>query len=57
MFQTYKYVLLAGNTNILYSGEESETAENIVNKELHLIYVWLCTNKLSIKPILWFSVN
>ena len=44
----FKYVLFADDTNILYSGEESETVENIVNKELHLIYVWLCTNKLSI---------
>ena len=34
-------------TNILYSSEKSGTAENIVNKELHLIYALLSTNKLS----------
>ena len=43
-----KYVLFADDTNILYSSEESITGENIVNKELHLIYAWLCTNTFSI---------
>ena len=32
-----KYVFFADDINILYSSEESETAENIVSKELHLI--------------------
>ena len=44
-----KYVFFADDINILYSSEESETAENIVSKELHLIQAWLCTNKLFIK--------
>ena len=39
--------VFADDTNILYSSEESKPAENIVNKKLHLIYAWLCTNKLS----------
>ena len=43
-----KYVLFADVTYILYSSEDSQTVENITNKELHLIYVWLCANKLSI---------
>ena len=54
-----KYVLFADDTNILYSSEESETAENII-KELHLIYAWLRTNKLSMNFSninLLFSVN
>ena len=37
----FKHVLFADDINILYSSEESETADNIVNKELHLIYTWL----------------
>ena len=44
----FSYVLFADDINILYPSQELETTENIVNKELHLIYAWLCTNKLSI---------
>ena len=34
----FKYVLLANDTNILYSKEEYKNAEKIVNRELHQIY-------------------
>ena len=44
----FEYVLFADDTNI-------------VNKELYLIYAWLCTNKLSINlsktNFILFSVN
>ena len=44
MFQTN----LVDDINISYSSKKYEISENIINKELHLIYDWLCTTNLSI---------
>ena len=38
----------AGDTNILYANLNLKSLEKVVNTELHKLYVWLTSNKLTL---------
>ena len=43
-----RFYLFADDTNILYSDKNLKSLENVVNAELHKLYTWLTSNKLSL---------
>merc|ERR1711973_600249 len=40
--------LFADDTNILYADKSLKTLEQVVNQEMHNVYDWLTTNKLTL---------
>ena len=42
------FYLFADDTNILYADKNLKLLEQVVNAELHKLYVWLITNKLTL---------
>ena len=42
------FYLFADDTNILYADKNLKSLENIVNAELHKLYIWLTSNKLTL---------
>ena len=47
-FHILKFFLFADDTTIFYSSKNAINNENILNKELEKISVWLSANKLSL---------
>ena len=48
LFQRTQFYLFADDTNILYADKNLKSLEHTVNTELHKLYVWLTSNKLSL---------
>ena len=43
-----QFYLFADDTNILYADKSLKTLEQVVNQEMHNVYDWLTTNKLTL---------